>query len=68
MANDQNLISLFPTMPAFSQNSANDPDVLFDDDDMADLYGDTFRRDSHQDSASGTVGKDGKATEHQVVG
>jgi len=55
-------------MPAFSQNSANDPDVLFDDDDMADLYGDTFRRDSHQDSASGTVGKDGKATEHQVVG
>lgn len=67
MANDQNLISLFPSIPAFSQDSASDPDVLFDVDDMADLYGDTFRRDSHQDSTSGTVGKNGKATEHRVL-
>jgi hypothetical protein len=54
-------------MPDFSQNSASDPDFLFDVDDMADLYGDTFRRDSYQDSTSGTVGKNGKVTEHRVL-
>jgi hypothetical protein len=68
MANDQNFMSLFPGISACPQNSANDPDVLFDLDEMAHLCEDSFRRDSHCDSISHNDGKNGTATGHLVHG
>jgi hypothetical protein len=68
MANDQTFMSLFPGISAHSQNSANDPDVLFDLDEMADLYEDSFRRDSHHDFMPGADGNNGTAAGHQVHG
>jgi hypothetical protein len=62
-------MSLFPGIFATcSQDSANYPDVLFDIDEMADLYEDAFRRDSHHDSMPGADGKNGAAPDRQVHG